>query len=117
MKKIRWWLDPQLGGEMFQGEFGISNDVSEETIEREARQEAFNCIEWGYEEVKEPVSFMEVLEAIDISERDILLTIKNDLYDIEMKNATLDTILVNLAIEYLDTGVANILLNSEWFIN
>ena len=63
MKKIRWWLDPNLGREIFEDEFEIHENASEEEIEYEARQQAFDCIDWGYEEVKEPVTWQEAIQA------------------------------------------------------
>ena len=71
-------------------------------------------LEW--EEVKEPVDFMEVLKRIEDSDGDIRLMLINDLYEVEIKNKTFDKVLYNLSIDYLDTSIADILLNGKWYI-
>lgn len=70
--------------------------------------------EW--EEVKEPVDFMEVLKRIKDSDGDIRLMLINDLYEVEIKNKTFDKVLYHLSIDYLDTSIADILLNGKWYI-
>lgn len=70
--------------------------------------------EW--EEVKEPVDFMEVLKRIEDSDGDIRLMLINDLYEVEIKNKTFDKVLYHLSIDYLDTSIADILLNGKWYI-
>lgn len=49
MKKIKWWLETGIAGEIREDEFCVKDDVSEEEIEEMAKQEVFNCISWGYE--------------------------------------------------------------------
>ena len=44
MKKIKWYLNTGFAGCKHEGEFEIEDD---------AKEEAFNCIEWGWEEKKD----------------------------------------------------------------
>lgn len=98
----------EIGGIMFKNSLGESTALY------------YIGSDWRWEEVKEPVkepvTFMEVLEAVDESEGDILLTIENEDYEEKIKSETLDVILARLANAHLDTGVASILLNSKWYI-
>ena len=73
-------------------------------------------LDTDWEEVKEPVDFMEVLKRIKDSDGDIRLMLINDLYEVEIKNKTFDKVLYNLSIDYLDTSIADILLNGKWYI-
>ncbi|MDD5353252.1 MAG: hypothetical protein PHS93_08850 [Candidatus Omnitrophica bacterium] len=52
MKKIRWYLNTGFAGATHEGEFEIEDDATNEEIDEYARTEAFNCIEWGWEEAK-----------------------------------------------------------------
>lgn len=72
-------------------------------------------LDWEWEEFKKPVAFMEALEKVSESEGDILWTIKSDEPYVEIKSETLDVILARLGNEFLDTGLAYVLLNSEFY--
>lgn len=95
--------------EIFEGELVWSSNMDIVII-----SEVVLGMEW--EEVKEPVDFMEVLKRIEDSDGDIRLMLINDLYGVEIKNKTFDKVLYNLSIDYLDTSIADILLNSKWYI-
>lgn len=49
MSKLKWCLDTGFAGEGHRGEFEVEDDATIEEIEEEAREEAFNMIDWGYE--------------------------------------------------------------------
>lgn len=49
MKKVEWWLDTGKAGEIYKDDFYVDDNATEEEIEEMAREEAFNCISWGYE--------------------------------------------------------------------
>lgn len=53
MKKIKWYLNTGFAGCTHSGEFEVDEKTTQEEIEEMARDEAFNCIDWGWEETNE----------------------------------------------------------------
>lgn len=49
MKKVKWWLETGFAGDIHEGEFEVEGDTTESEIEKMAKEEAFNNIDWGYE--------------------------------------------------------------------
>ena len=99
---------------------GISDSrlqwLDDEDVEVEFVFTEFILHDTEWEEVKEPVDFIEVLKRIKDSDGDIRLMLINDLYEVEIKNKTFDKVLYHLSIDYLDTDIADILLNGKWYI-
>lgn len=117
MRKIRWWLDTCKVDEVYEGEFEVEDNATEEEIEYEARQEAFNCIEWGYEEIREPVSFMKLLEKVEKEEEDGETKFR---YDNKSHNYTfkgsLDEFLTEISRIFTASYVTKILTNGRFYI-
>ncbi len=90
------------------------NDMMNE--ENEIRVVNKYTLNFNFKEIKEPATFMEVLKTVDESEGDILWTVKNEEWEEEIEAETLDVILSKLADNHLDTGLADILLKSDWYI-
>lgn len=71
--------------------------------------------EW--EEAKEPVSFVEVLEQVSKSETEVIITIKHTLLGIIYSKVPLDWIINRLFRDFKDVkSIANILQTSEFYI-
>ena len=53
MKRIKWYLDTGFGRNCrYEGEIEIEDNATEDEIEAEVKEEAFNCISWGWKEAK-----------------------------------------------------------------
>ena len=50
MKKIKVWLNTGFAGANYEDEFEVEDDATNEEIEEEARDLAFNRIDWGWSE-------------------------------------------------------------------
>lgn len=50
MRTIKWRISIGLVGCHKEGEFEVEENVSEDEIEQIAREEAFECIDWNWEE-------------------------------------------------------------------
>ena len=53
MKKIKWWLE--MGTKSMSGEMLVNESLTENGLEEEVKQEVFNNIEWGFEEIKNEI--------------------------------------------------------------
>lgn len=52
MRKIKWWLETGFVGCGHDGEFEVKNDATDDEIEDEAKDAAFDRISWGWSELK-----------------------------------------------------------------
>lgn len=71
-------------------------------------------LEHEWKEVKKPVSFMEVVRAC--KNEYIAIGLSCEKYDIEFARWTLDAVLYDLAENYEDGDLAEIILNGKWYI-
>ena len=53
MKKIKWILETGYAGIEHEGEFEVDDDVTDKEIDEMVREDAFNCISWGWSVVEE----------------------------------------------------------------
>lgn len=53
VRTIKWSLDTGFAGCSYEGEFKVSQHATEAAIEKQAKEEAFNNIEWEWWEYKE----------------------------------------------------------------
>jgi len=51
MKKIKWWLE--MGTHTINGELICDDNLTEDELEEEAKQEVFDKIDWGFEKIEE----------------------------------------------------------------
>lgn len=62
MKKVTWYVSTGVGCD-YEGEFEVEDNATEEEIEKMAKEEAFNYVDWGYE-VKRVGCEIEVIKSI-----------------------------------------------------
>lgn len=88
--------------------------ISDKTQEKIKNLTGFE--EW--EEIQLPVTFKEVLEAVQ-RDSNINITLKNEDYDISYRKYNLNLLLDSLQFDFdfRDDAVADILLNSKFYIN
>ncbi len=48
MKKVYWWLETGFVGCDHEGYFEVEDNATEEEIDKIAREEAFDNIDWGW---------------------------------------------------------------------
>ena len=53
MRTVKWNLSIGYAGATQEGEFEVEDDATEEEIGEAAKEEAFNCIDWDWEIVKD----------------------------------------------------------------
>lgn len=53
MRKFKWWLNTGLAGCTIRDEITVDDTLNENEIDEIIKQEVFNEIDWGYEEVSE----------------------------------------------------------------
>lgn len=54
MRKIKWHLTIGYPAADREGDFEVEDDASDEEIEKIARDEAYNFIEWNWSEADDP---------------------------------------------------------------
>ena len=52
MRKIKWIVTTGGATSEYSGEFEVDDNATDEEIEEMAKDEAFNCVDWGWDEVK-----------------------------------------------------------------
>lgn len=70
--------------------------------------------EW--EEIKKPVTFQEVLEAIEVVGNYTRITFIYERDNLRYRNETLDSILEKLLKAYSPLGISRAILEGEWYI-
>lgn len=50
MKRIRWYIETSKHGSRCSGEFEVEDGATNDEIDEQAKQEAFNDVNWGWYE-------------------------------------------------------------------
>lgn len=51
MRRFRGNISTNVSGSNCKFEFDVPDDATSEEIEKEAKDEAFNCVDWEYHEI------------------------------------------------------------------